>query len=1086
MKTKSQKKFLLILLSLLLISVAGFILNIKTNDPVFAAEVIIDNWEQANGAMLGDILEVPGNVKLKIDDNIFVDAEEGIIISPDGNARVLEPKRLNMTGKYRLQYQTIVNGKTYKGEKDFVVSDSNYYLSSNYSSTAEFVSKDNLKYGKYLYNQKADGIEVLLSKGDSFRFNQPVNIYDAANSEGMVDVTWAYPVMDTSLWSTELTLDANGDPIYEKDNKGNLILDSDGNPIPRGKYGSNKQIYFSIKLIDCYDESNYVEYFVYSWQEGELKHTGCAVGASNQTCSTVMIGTGASATVEIGGRTYIPHYYDRYSPVADYWIYSNTFSLFSSGVKKAFSMNVKTNEVYFNNSLITDLDHPQIYPNNAFKGFTTGEVYVEYSFNNYKTNDSAYLYIKEILGLSGDQLKKALVNDNKCPDVNIDIEYTNEAEKSINIVYNREFTLPKADVYDVNGKGSYKLAVYYDYDSDNPKSVNIKDGKFIPDKLGVVYTAVYLVEDKFGNNNIDANGKCLDVLNMKPVTEESISYEEKKVETLIGCKNNYIPVIDANTFNKNLVVKVYVVEPSGQRVDVTDSFDGLNYTVIPEYIGEYTIEYVMKDNVYSRVFSYNINCVDDGVVLFSEKIVLPSIFIKDAIYDLDEYFVYTATSEGLNKNRAKLLVSADGNSFNEIADIHKFKVEGENSLSFKAEFMGKESPVQTCKITDVNYKLDSNINGGMKIYENYFVGFDNVRSTSSYIEYDFDTTKPVCLQYATPLVFDAFSIEFEIPALTANNTDKISLILKEISGKDKGLIVSYTKLPEETQSYFTITDLSGKISYYAKVVNGPFSGIHSLTVSDSKLISGEGVIVEIADVNSRNIELSMTMNKISAPVSFRVMSLCGNAFNGEMYEKPASLVYKRQIGNAEVGEDYVLPMFNISSVFYPISLRNLSYSFKDGLGNVLVDKDNNKIENVSGDSPAITIVPERVGIYYFEFSYNNYGKRLKVIDPGSFIIAVIDTIAPTTTFNDGSNSDTVVNVKVGETHKIKEFTVVDNYSEGTDLNIKVVVIDEHSAVIGWNVGNSFEFTKAGRYKIVVFAQDAERNTSRTYYNVSVQ
>lgn len=1085
MKLERNKKYLVFLVLLTIIcAVIGFF-TINKNNTVFAAEVIVNDWKQEQGAFLGDILEVPSNVKLKIDNGTTIDAEEGVLYFPDGNARTLAPKRLDMVGKYILQYQSTVNGKIYKGEKSFVVSDSNYYLSNNLVSSANFVKAEELKYGKNLIKEEAtDGIEVLLAEGDYFRFNKPINIYDVADSEGMVDVSWVYPVMDSSLTSNEVDVDSEGNPIYKKDGEGNLLLDGEGNPIPNGQYGKNLHIYFSIKLIDCYDESNYVEFYMNTWQEGRVqKHTGCAVGAAGQLCSSITAGNDASATVEIGEKKYKPRYYNRYS-FADYWLYGNTYTLFS-GPKKVFSMNVNTNEIYFNNNIVTDLDHPQIYKDNPFKGFTTGEVYVQYSFNDYRTSDSAYLYIKEILGLSGEQLKKDIVSDNECPDVDIDIQYTDIEEKSINVMYNQEYELPKAKVYDVNGDDSYKLAVYYDYHTDNPKSVNVQNGKFIPDKLGVVYTAVYLVEDDFGNKNLDNNGKCIDYINLLPVVGKGINYSEEKIEELISCKENLLPNIDVVSLNKDVHTKVFVIEPNGRKIEITDTYNGENFVFVPEFIGEYTIEYHFEDNVYSKVFRYKINSKDEGDVLFLEKIALPSILIKDAIYDIDDYFAYVATSNGISKNIATLFASVDGGDFYEIDDQHRFNVSGTQSISFKAKYLDKETAIQSCKIVDVNFAQNENVNDGDKIYENYFDGFDSINATDSYIEYKFNADKLAQLQYATPLVYDDFSIEFEIPTETAASCDKIDIILKEICGTEKGAIISYIKLMESNRFYYTITDLKGENTYFASIVNGSFVGTHSLTVTNSKLVSGEGAIASIPSVDSRNVELSILIYSETA-TALRIRSLCGNAFSASIYEKPAALIYKRPVGGIEVGAEYVIPTFNVSSIFYPISLANLKYTFKDAQGNILVDKNGNKVENVLGNTSAITIIPKDVNIYFFDFSYDNYGKRLNVLDPGYYMISVSDTIPPTTVFVDGSNSETTVNVKVGDTHTIKAFKVNDNSTEKENLNVKVVILDEYSAVIGWNVGDSFKFAKTGKYKVVVFAQDAERNTSTSFYNVLVR
>ncbi|MBQ7235746.1 MAG: hypothetical protein IJX03_01135, partial [Clostridia bacterium] len=764
--------------------------------------------------------------------------------------------------------------------------------------------------------------------------------------------------------------------------------------------------------------------------------------------------------------------------------YSNTYSLYSNGAG-SFKLNVYTNEIYYGSTFITDVDHPQVYTEKPFKGFTTGEVYVQYSFENSWTSSAMELYIQSILGLSGEELQKVAVSDVKMPEVEIDVQYTDEAEKSINVTYNKEFTLPTANVYDVNGENEYKLAVYYDYYTDNPKTVYLKNGKFTPDKLGVIYTAVYLAQDRFGNSNINSNGKCIDVINMIPTKGNALIYNEEKIDELNSCTINYLPKIDVISVNKEPKISVFVVSPSGERKDITDTFDGENYSYIPEYIGTHTIEYLFEDNIYSEKFSYTVNSLDLSNVLFVDKIALPSVFIKDAIYDLDDYFAYVATQNGLSKHTAKLLVSVDGEDFIEIQNQHRFKVEGNESLSFKAEYLGKQTEIQTCKITDVNFNHNPNVNNGSKLYQNYFVGFDSVEFTDSYIDYKFNGNKSELFQFATPLVFDSFRFYFEIPTESVDKLSSINIILKEISGKDSGYVISYNKTSSSASFYFTIKGIDG-VTYFANSVSGSFGGAHFIIISNSNVTTSENIAISLPGVSSRNVEFSVSMPDTTGEFSFYVKNVGGTIFSKYIYEKSPELIYRRPYGYPQVGVEYVLPTFNVSSVFYPISLDNLKYSYRDNNGNYLLDVNGNEIKDISGNAPAITILPKEVKYYRLEISYDNFGQYLFVQDVGNFIVSVIDMVAPKTTFNDGSNENTVVNLKLGSNHKFKKFKVVDDVTISDNLIVKIVVMDESGAILAWDAKDSYRFSKAGKYKVIVFAQDENGNASKTYYNVLVK
>lgn len=1068
MKVKKIRLFGIFVAFFIALSALLCLTRIKDVKKVYAAEVLIENWTQEDGALLGDILEVPDSVRLQIDENTLVEPDSGIIYFPDGNARTLGAKLLDIPGIYILEYQSTVNGKTYVGKQSFVVEESNYYLSNTIFSTAEFVESENLKYGDKL-KKRADGIEVSLSKGNYFRFNQPINIYDVAkNNNGIVDVSYAYPIMDTSLTS--------GDAVYDKN--GNIT----------SYWGTRLGSYFTIKLIDCYDESNYIEFYLWSNQSKtyNTKTTYCGAGISGEKFCHLKEGTGISATVEIDGKTYIPVYRERYEEgtpsTAGIYAYGNTYGAFSSGIS-SFKLNVNTNEIYYGNTFLTDVDHPQVYQNNGFKGFTTGEVYVQFSFENSWTSSPMELYIQSILSMTGDELRKVAVSDTTKPEVEIDVVYTDEVNKSINVEYNKEFTLPTANVYDVNGENKYNLAVYYDYYTDNPKTVYVKEGKFIPNKLGVQYTAVYLASDRFGNKNVDADGKCIDVINISPVKGDTIRYSEDKITSLTSCTVNTLPAINAVSKNKDVRTKLTVISPNGARRDITDSFDGDAYNFIPEYIGEYIVEYEFSDNVYTKIFEYAVNCNDKGNVLFEGKLALPSVFIKDAVYNLNTYFANVATQNGLAKHEAKFLVSVDGGEFKEIVDQHQFKVEGSESLRFKAEYKGQYTQIQTCKITDVNFSNNPNVNDGNKIFENYFVGYTQANYTDSYLELKFDGNKSELLQYATPLVYNAFKLEFEIPEQFENKVNAVSIILREICNDNRGYVITYTKTSSKSSFYFSITDINGNNTYAMKAVSGAFAGTHAITISNSTITTSESFVMSLPKVDSQNIELSIFVPQATGEFALWIKNVCGASFNSYIWEKTPELIYRRPDGNVEVGVEYTLPTFNISSAFTPISLSNLKYSFIDENGEYLLDVNGKQVKDIAGDAPAVIIKPTEVKMYYLHFTYDNFGNAMNVQDLTRYTVAVIDTTPPETKFTDGSTSATTIQLTIGEKHVFKKFTVVDNVTSKENLLIKIVILDEDSTVVAWNADNGYTFKKAGKYRVIVFAEDENGNVSRTYYNV---
>ncbi len=1034
------------------------------------AEMAIEGWTQENGAVVGDMLEVPTNVKLKAEDDTWVDAESGIIYFPDGNARDIAPMFLDTLGKYTLEYTATYKGQTLKSQQSFLVNDINYSVSEEVYSNVTYKTAAEIRNGNLMGSggsARADGIELSLAQGQSFRYSNPINIYQlAAKNEGKADIITAYPEMDSSH------------------------LEAD-------KYGKGLVNYFIVKLIDCYDANNYVEIYVWNnrnnYYDGnqnlvKIKDTYAGAGAKNQRLCGLQGGTTFSNQVAIDGTSYYLRYSDRYAAAPwGAWLCGGTNNEYSKGGIK-LSMDVNKNQIFSGNTLIADLDHPLVYPDNPFKGFTTGEVYMEVSFEKYQSGTSvANAQITSIFGMTGEELKRGLTADTDYPTVAIDVEYTDVAKKSINVAYGEEFTLPAANVYDVNGKNEYKLAVYYDYYTDNPKSVYLKDGKFTPDKKGVMYTAVYMAVDQYGNRNVDGDGKCVDVVNMIPVTGEKFTYTEDKVDQLNGGAVNALPYISASSKNLLKETKVYVIAPDGNKKEITDSLSGDAYTFIPEYIGEYTVEYAFSDNLYAKSFTYKVQSVDVSSVLFQEEIALPSIFIKDAIYDLEPYYVDIATAHGFEAKLADFFVSVDGGEFTKIENTQSFKVTGSESLRFKVAYNGKEllSPL-TCQIVDVNYTENSSVNNGRKAYEKYFVGYDTFSADISHIEYGFDGVGEEKLTYAAPLVFNAFKFEFEIAEEETEKFNQIDVILKEIGGGNKGYVISYTTASSTTVGY-SIKGLDGTV-YYNGSVSGTFSGLHTISIQDSTILCGEGKSVVVPALEARSVEFSLEFGGYAGEFKVRARNICGTTLCDDVYEMPAQLVYTRPLGAPRIGQEYQTPFFNISSPFAPVSLSNLTYSFKDAKGNALKDKEGKALENLVGGYDTYTIVPQEVKLYLFSFTYDNYGGYLAIQDLGGYVINVMDTIPPTVTFGGGVNEQTTVEVKVGEAHAIKAFTATDNVTAAESLLVKVMIDDGNGRILAWNIDKSagYTFTKAGNYRVVVYCEDASKNLAITYYNVVVK
>lgn len=1081
-KGKRVKIVTLLLVAVLICCITAAVVLMQPKKEVYAAEVVISDWSQEYGALVGDTLDVPQSVRLEVEDGVFVAAESGAIIFPNGVSKTLGPKLLDVAGQYTLVYYATYGGKILKGEKAFIVNDQKYQLSGA-ASTAEFKTADELKYAQLLGNKKADGIEVSLAKGETFRYNQAINIYDvAAKNNGWVDISLAYPVMDTSLWSND-------------------IISSGTDGLPLQAWGERLGNFFVIKLIDCSDENNTIEFYIWSNQQKNVDNRYCqsAVSVNGGKYCWIDAASPSSANAVIDGNYYIARGNERYIGGGGIVTMYNTIDQFRSNCQDSFKLNVDSGEVWYDstvygNQIITDIYEEQIYET-PFKGFTTGDVYVEYSFVNSWSDEPMFLYIKSILGLEGEELKNGIATDTTAPKIDIDVTYTDADNKSINIAYGEEFVLPTANVFDASGNISLNIALYYDYFTDNPKAAYFSDGKFTPDKKGKIYTAVYLVEDAFGNKNVDVNGKCTDYVNMIVVNDDIFTYEEDKVSSLNAGTVNQLPNIVATSLNGNEKLNVFVYAPNGDKVDVTSSFDGTGFSFVPEFIGEYTVEYLFQDNVYSKSFTYKVNSVESNNVLFDKNIALPSLFIKDAVYELDTYYGLLATVDGFKQQEAQLLVSFDGGEFSEIQDIKNFKVEGDSSLEIKAKLNGIETAGQVCQIINVNFTENPNVNDGVKLYENYFVGAQNISANEAAFSFGFNGTQPVDLRYATPLPYSSFSFEFSVPQCSSS-LKSFDIVLKGISGIEEGYVITYAKSDMAGRVFIKVTNIDGTKVYNSNHFIGSFFGGHTFRISNNVITLDEGIATSVDAVSAKYFELSFRTSEKAGDFTLDVSMLNGTSLSDYIYEKPDSLVWESLKYTPEIGKEFILPEFIISSTFYPVRLSELKISLVDSLGVPVVDRNGKVMENLKVTDGIISFVPKEVGIYFIKTSYPD--RQIS----SSYILTVRDSISPVTEFEDGSNSSTVVKLKAGDTHEIKKFNITDNVTVKEKLIVKIAVVDSSNAVLAWmepnctfdETGlkitswgkNSYKFINTGLFKVMVLAQDESKNMSRTYYNVLVE
>ena len=253
--------------------------------------------------------------------------------------------------------------------------------------------------------------------------------------------------------------------------------------------------------------------------------------------------------------------------------------------------------------IVADLDNEIIYPDNQFKGFTTGEVYLTISAKNYVGN-VANVDIASLGGVSGEDILKVDMHDTKAPIIEVNEELR---QGKTFVAFNEEVQIPIALAHDLSLPYGTKAttAVYYNYNpnSDNNVLVGISNGKFTPTKKGT-YTIVYSATDRSGNvatETVDL--QCMSGVNDKAV-ELSVA---EKVEAMSGeCINIPECIVDGLYLDES-ALKTYLQFEDEEKVLFEDD------ELFLRGVGKYTLTYVYETpfNTYTATSVINASASDN-------------------------------------------------------------------------------------------------------------------------------------------------------------------------------------------------------------------------------------------------------------------------------------------------------------------------------------------------------------------------------------------------------------------------------------------------------------------------------------------
>lgn len=1033
---KRRLAFISTVCGLLALSVFGGVKMMqKDTMTAEAAPAIFVEGQIEESYEYGSFFTLPSSVQIEYEGQEYT-ASKGYLIYPNGCAySSMYAYTLDVFGKYKVVYEAEVDGKTIFAEHEFDVGASVYSLdgesSLSYDTLRAFSVYDNLtseqraegkRMGTLLTDVK--GLKINFVADDTFTYNRPINIYENSYNE-ILSFNAVQLQPEAKMWS--------------------------------------------VRLTDCYDPSIYMEI---SFSKPRIDETYARVGAYGLATVGLRESATAGGDIVMDGKAYnkdnngTPVTGNRsidITPSLGQDRYNNiTIALDTTDKQgiKVYIKNISARGEEPNNRFAAQLNNPSLYAY-EFKGFTNGDVYLSLTAKDFSGVQESLFEIASIMGDSGEALRPKAYVDETPPEI-----WTDAPEGEINIVAGSPIPIPKAYARDVSGLSApVDYSVWYNYDSESRRMLQVKDGTFTPDNLGK-YTVEYYAVDAYGNRVT----KRLDMLAVKQ-GEEAIDFTCEHISNVVAgdyvCFNGYN--VESLTPIKDM--KITVVLPSGETQEIQNP----NEQFLLSAAGTYKVKYEYADLFYKGEYEYSFEVEDAGKYSFDGEIATPRYLIKNASYSFEKINLYRYSGSAPQLVDVKTYISYDDKNYEEMNES-SVTISG-NKHAFIKYVCADDSTIfiksEAIPILDVGYKT-IDFNKGK-----YFVGSftpstsEDVPDRTTYTYKRTSTSKPQA-DFINALSLSSFSLRFAIPK-DQTTTSAITLRLTDYYNHDNQVKLTFKKGAGE--ALFSFND-GEAIALGVPLTGAPFDIAYEdggmLRIGDTRVSCPINFTMELC-------LLTLEFEGFGKDSKFEIFSVCGQSF-GHYVTIDTSLPMlsaARPEAVAKIGDviDVAKPVY--ADVLSPNTADNCKVSvYKNGkaitsIGGVL-------LSGISDFSSNHQFKIDGYGTYLIVYEYRD-GSGLST--DLRYPIMVTDNEAPTFAFKNYNGGE--VGVSVGVKTDIIEYTASDNYTAEGKLQVWAFVYDEQGICVSAQ-RNSFTVNKAGKYEVHVYCFDNAGNMASAVYKINAR
>ncbi len=1069
---------------ILALSSVGLIIS-TTNTYATTVEMVTTDLDTSS-LSYGTKYTFPATIKQEYKGELR-DFTNGTIVFPSGLTYVAGKEvTLSEVGMYTIRYYYQDGTIPITSLKQFIVNDCYYEMPSEvntYSLSTENINETET-YREYIKPDKYkeyDGLSVTLQEGSTFVYKKAINLNETIDETGYSKVIHFNPL------GLNRTINEKGDAIV---------------------INSVRVEHTVVRITDAYDPDSYIEYeyymgnsagyegymYVKSGANGQV--TGAMVsGSANQSVASgnILFKRGekwwyvrmsALGTGQGAGNRQLPNEYDGYQLYFD--LKNNATYSRTSGSSKV--------------TLINEHSAYEIYPNNMFPGFTTGEVFVSVYAKTFY-DSTAKVDIFGIGNDTGAQIKEAydqysMVDDVK-PVIKIDAVLTDEF--GVYKAVGEKFTIPTAHAYDVNIEGIPEVTdvcVYRNYGTENEFVVPVVDGAIKLDKKDI-YTIVYSATDTYGN----VGTATLNVIPKSVASGKSITFNYTKLtDTLEGGKlkagvETVLPSYTISSVNGDefLKFKQSVIYEDGTEVELVEN-DGV-VTFIPLGTGKYTVKYVYSDNVSYFEESYDIECLPSDVVKNLKEPAMYKYFIAGADYSLDSYRVFTFKGKTPVEEETDMYVKikTDGeySAPVRVANLNKFSVPADATY---IKFLYRHNNVVIRETEDIPVIKITKGQKGFLV--DYFVGDENgftvEDKTKSQIRFDANVKSGSSkISFINPVSYFDFRLSLIIP-FGYDKYQKVKVTLTDYANPNNKHEILYSRDGALT---FCSIDGGTRLSLTDQFSTASPKNITYNYISRT-LTVGTGVS-EVLDFNfdSRLCYIDVEMLEINCleteKAGIIVSEINNQKFNGALIQDttaPVSAVIKTT-GIYNIGDVVTILRPVMNDVLTPVLTEDIEFTVKCKDGTIPVDYDTGEVLNnpstIKGEYRILVdkYVEYTVG-YGIKTSVPNtkYGKRFT---NGSYTFSSENKVKPEIDFVHGYDEETVVEINLGQDIFV-EFEVSDDNTPTSDIVVAVYAVKLENFAYFF-VFEDFKYTplERGTYKVYAIAEDSFHNITTRYYTVKV-